>query len=105
MPRAGVRYGMKLRVGLMISWRQSGSPPLMSPPIRLGFQASMSAQFMARRARTRLRKPGAKRSICTSMASVISTVEPCGTWQYAQAICFPGGARVGSNNVGCARRT
>ena len=30
------------------------------------------------------------------MASVMSTVEPAGTWQYAQAVCLPAGARDGS---------
>ena len=49
--------------------------------------------------------PGAKRSICRSIASVMSTVEPLGTWQYAHAVCRPSGAREGSNIVGCASRT
>ena len=31
--------------------------------------------------------------------------DPLGTWQYAQAMCFPSGARVGSNRLGCASNT
>ena len=40
-----------------------------------------------------------------SILSRMSTVEPFGTWQYAQAVCFPAGARVSSNRLCCARRT
>ncbi len=47
----------------------------------------------------RSRNPGANRSTCASMRSVMSSSEPWGTWQYAQAVCFPSGARVGSNGV------
>ena len=38
-------------------------------------------------------------------APVMSAVEPFGTWQYAQSVCLPAGARVGSNIVGCTSRT
>src|SRR6185312_17271492 len=51
------------------------------------------------------RKPGAKRSTCLSILSDTSRDEPFGTWQYAQAMCFPAGARVGSNKVGWASKT
>jgi hypothetical protein len=30
----------------------------------------------------------------------MSAVDPAGTWQYAQAVCFPAGAREESDNVG-----
>src|ERR1019366_6148255 len=57
------------------------------------------------RATMRARKPGAKRSTWDSMRSVMSAVEACGTWQYAQAVCWPAGARVESNRLGCATST
>ena len=50
-------------------------------------------------------KAGANRSTCASMASVMSNVDPFGTWQYAQAVCRPAGARVGSKRLGCASST
>jgi hypothetical protein len=31
--------------------------------------------------------------------SVMSCPEPFGTWQYAQAVCLPAGARVGSKRL------
>ena len=55
--------------------------------------------------RMRSRNPGAKRSTCASMRSVMSSAEPFGTWQYAQPVCRPAGARVASNRLGCATRT
>ena len=54
-------------------------PPLMSPPTRFASMASSAAGEETRRARMQSRKPGAKRSICASMRSVMSTVEPLGT--------------------------
>src|SRR5215468_256503 len=51
----------------------------------------MSAGPSAERARIRSRKPGAKRSTCVSIRSVMSTAEPFGTWLYAQAVCRPSG--------------
>ncbi len=53
----------------------------MSPPITLALCASYQALSATWRASTTSRKPGAKRSICPSMASVMSTVDPLGTWQ------------------------
>ena len=55
------------------------APPPMSPPTRLGFQASSSAGLIVCRASTRSRNPGANRSMRDSMRSVASSVEPCGT--------------------------
>ena len=43
--------------------------------------------------------PGANRSIWPRIGRVMSTVEPFGTWQYAQTVCLPAGARVGSNRL------
>ena len=37
------------------------APPVMSPPMRLGFQAARASALLARRARMQSRKPGAKR--------------------------------------------
>ena len=37
------------------------------------------------------------------LAALMSTADPCGTWQYAQATCLPSGARVGSAIVGWTR--
>jgi hypothetical protein len=39
------------------------------------------------------------------MRSVMSSVDPFGTWQYAQSVCFPVGARDGSKRLCCATRT
>jgi len=54
---------------------------------------------------TQSRNPGAKRSIWDSIRPVMSTIDPRGTWQYAQAVCLPCGARDASNRLCCARRT
>ena len=35
----------------------------------------------------------------------MSTLEPFGTWQYAQAVCRPAGARVGSKRLCWASST
>jgi hypothetical protein len=43
--------------------------------------ASRAAGPDVARARMRSRKPGANRSTCASIRSVMSTVEPFGTWQ------------------------
>ena len=50
------------------------------------------------RARMRSRKPGAKRSTCASIRSTMPSVHgaSCGPCVYAQAVCLPSGARVGS---------
>ena len=77
----------------------------MSPPTSLALCASSAAVSIVCRARMRSRKPGAKRSIWASIRSVMSTREPLGTWQYAQPVCFPWGARVGSAVVACTNRT
>ena len=53
----------------------------MSPPMMFGLWASYQLLSAEWRASTTSRKPGAKRSICASMASVMSTVERDGTWQ------------------------
>ena len=53
----------------------------------------------------RSRKPGANRSTWLSIASVMSTVEPAGTWQYAHAVCCPSGARDGSQRPYWTNRT
>ena len=85
---------------------RSIAPPLMSPPTRLRLRASKSAGVDHVRARGRGRgSPGAKRSTCDSIASVRSPLQPFGTWQYAQAVCLPSGARVGSKSVCWARST
>ena len=34
----------------------------------------------------------------------MSKVDPFGTWRYAQAVCFPAGAREESNDEGCAEQ-
>ena len=39
------------------------------------------------------------------MLDAASTVEAFGTWQYAQAVCRPAGARVASKTVCCTRMT
>ncbi len=65
----------------------------------------MAAGGITLRAKIRARKPGAKRSTWSSMACVISAVEPCATWQYAHAVCFPAGARRRLNNVCCTSKT
>ena len=49
--------------------------------------------------------PGANRSTWASMRSVMSTSEPAGTWQYAQAVVLPAGARVGSHGAYWTNRT
>ncbi len=89
----------------MKCWARSWTPPLMSPPTRLGFRRSMSAGPMPLRARTRSRKPGANRSIWRSTASDTSSADPFGTWVYAQSTCFPAGARERSATVGCTAST
>ena len=71
----------------------------MSPPALFSLLRSISAGGMTLRARTRSRKPGAKRSSWASMRSVMSTVAPFGTWQYTHAVCLPLGARDGSNRL------
>ena len=68
----------------------------MSPPTSLALCASSAAGPITCRPSTRSRKPGANRSIWRSMASVMSTSEPFGTWQYAHSVCLPSGARDGS---------
>ena len=65
----------------------------------------MSAGPIAWRARMQSRNPGAKRSIWLSMRAVMSAVDPLGTWQYAQSVCLPAGARDGSQTVGCTSST
>ena len=74
-------------------------PPAMSPPTSFALAASIRAGPVAADARIRSRNPGAKRSIWPRILSVASTVEPFGTWQYAQTVCRPAGARVGSNRL------
>src|SRR5262245_60039886 len=51
------------------------------------------------------RKPGANRSTWDSIRSAISIFELFGTWQYAQAVCLPSGARELSNRLCCASIT
>ena len=80
--------------GRVRNWDMVLAPPAMSPPTKLGLCSSYCAVLMVRRARMRSRKPGAKRSIWRSIASVASSVDPWGTWQYAQPVCFPSGARL-----------
>ena len=87
------------------SCRSVFAPPEMSPPTRLGLSCSRSAVVRAAHARTRSRKPGAKRSIWASTRSRMSNVDPFGTWQYAHAVCLPAGARVASKRLCCASRT
>ena len=53
----------------------------------------------------RSRKPGANRSTWFSIASVMSTGEPFGTWQYAHSTCPPAGARDGSAAQGWTAST
>src|SRR5438094_8624606 len=50
-------------------------------------------------------KAGRKPFILELDTSLMSTFEPRGTWQYAQAVCLPCGARDASNRLCCARRT
>jgi len=76
-----VRYGFQRRVGRNTVWRSVGAPPVMSPPTWLGLASSICAAVRVARAITRSAKPGAKRSICASIAPVMSSVEPGGTWQ------------------------
>ena len=40
-----------------------------------------------------------------SIASLTSTSEPFGTWQYAHSVCAPSGARVRSIRLCCATST
>ena len=80
-PGTGVRHGSSPRVGRRTNWTRSATPALMSPPTKLALRASMSLGAHGVAGRIRSRKPGAKRSICASMRSVMSTVEPLGTWQ------------------------
>ena len=61
--------------------------------------------FIVWRARITSRKPGANRSTWASIFAVMSMVEPCGTWQYAHAVCRPAGARDGSKRLGWASST
>ena len=65
----------------------------------------MAAGSCAARAMIRSRKPGANRSSWFSIAAVMSTVEPFGTWQYAHSTCRPDGARDGSAAPGCTAST
>src|SRR5206468_1128916 len=81
------------RTGRKRSWPRSITPALRSPPTRLRLCASSSAGPLVCLASTRSRKPGANRSTWASIRSATSTDEPFGTWQYAQAVCFPDGAR------------
>ena len=53
----------------------------MSPPMMFSLYASYQLLSATCRASTTSRKPGAKRSICASMASVMSSVERAGAWQ------------------------
>src|SRR5579872_5378936 len=69
------------------------------------FYMVTSAVFIECFAKIKSPKPGAKRSTCFSMALVISTVDPPGTWQYAQPVCFPLGALDESNRLCCASKT
>ena len=55
------------------------SPLEMSPPTWLGFHCSIWTAFFVTRSTTVSRNPGAKRSTWSSIASVMSTSEPCGT--------------------------
>src|SRR5262245_14853618 len=77
----------------------------MSPPTRFGFDAWRSAVVRTDRAVTMSRNPGAKRSICASIAAVASNADPAGTWQYAHNVWTPFGARVESHTVGCETST
>ena len=80
-------------------------PPLMSPPTSFASYASDCAGERVARARIRSRNPGAKRSTWASMRSVMSTVDPAGTWQYAHATALPSGARLGSHGAYCTNST
>ena len=80
-PSSGVRYGFQRGTGRNTVWRNVAAPPLTSPPSRFGLYDSASDAVRTVRASTRSRKPGAKRSICASMRSLMSTLEPLGTWQ------------------------
>ena len=57
------------------------------------------------RARIRSRNPGANRSTCASIRSVMSTSDPAGTWQYAHAVVLPAGARDVSHGAYWTNRT
>lgn len=92
-------------VGLNASCIGPIAPPIMSPPTRFASLASRSAGAHTRRARTQSPKPLANRSICASSLGSMSSPHPCGTWQYAHAMCLPSGAREGSNSVGCDTST
>src|SRR5439155_43814 len=100
-----LRYGTSERTGRKRSCPRSIAPPLRSPPTRLRLCASSSAGPIACRPRISSRKPGAKRSTCASIRSVMSSDEPFGTWQYAQAACLPSGTRDGSKRLVCASST
>src|SRR6185437_15953131 len=87
-------------IGINRIWPREFLPPAISPPFKLALCASSSAGVLALRASTKAMNPGATRSICASMRSLMSCSDPLGTWQYAQAVCWPAGALVPSNRLG-----
>ena len=76
------------------------SAPSKSPPIQFGFHRSSTAGEEMDRAKMQSRKFGAKRAIWRSIDSVQSFALALGTWQEAQAVCWPIGARLGSKSDG-----
>ena len=80
-PGSGVRHGAGDQTGRFTNCPRLASPPPMSPPSRLALAASSAAGPITCRASTRSRNPGANRSICASIAPVMSTADPLGTWQ------------------------
>src|SRR5947208_15096988 len=83
----GAREGLGLRIGRAISCTRFAAPPLISPPVKFGFDRVRSSGLILWRARMQSRKPGANRSICDSILFDMSTLQSNGTWQYAQSVC------------------
>ena len=80
-PGSGVAHGCSDSVGRFTNCTKPEWPPAMSPPMMFGSCCCMATVSCTARARMTSLKPGANRSIWSSIAVVMSTVEPLGTWQ------------------------
>ena len=105
--RSGVAYGFRRATGPgeRAGAGRRAAVDVAADVVRV-VGARASAGACTCRARTRSRKPGAKRSICASIAlGHVDRRAVAARGSRPSSVCLPAGARVGSNRLCCATST